>query len=460
MSGAKIWGANFRGTILTGANLTSANLSGAILEEAILTGANLTDAKLIRVNFKKAHLTDSQFQNANLSNADFSEARVTFAIFHHANLRNANMEKVIDLTTPALGGADVSSAKLPENVEKFDGITAAQNTIQMARPVFIALMLGCLYSWLTMSSISYKAIILGEEMFPLPVLQTNIKVQYFFVAGPLIILGLFIYLHHYLKTLWEHFSQLPAIFTDGRTIEKTVYPWMLTSVVYRAIPILKNPGNQPNMWKVPAALSFLTAWLIAPFTVYGYWIFYFSKHDIRFNIGLLVILIFILLCSLFYYKQAYSILRIERNLNVKFFYFLQPLLVLLMLGFFIQYINPPFANLSNEELSKRSEKLMWNASLEEMLATVKGANLKNADLSGANLFRSFLFHADMSNANLQGADLRKANIRCADLRGANLFDARITKEQALSAILDDKTKLYLAITKEERTQSGPGCPRD
>ncbi|MBF0291786.1 MAG: pentapeptide repeat-containing protein [Nitrospinae bacterium] len=447
-------------------DLSGSNLSGSYFRDTNLSFANLSKADLSNADLKGTNLSNADLKGTHLSNADFTNATVTFAIFHHANLRNANMETVIDLTTPALGGADVSSAALPENVKKFDGVTAAQNTILMARPVFIALMLGCLYSWLTLFSISHKALVLGDEMFPLPVLQTNIQVQYFFVAGPLILFGLFVYMHHYLKTLWEHFSQLPAVFPDGRTIDKTVYPWMLTSIVYLFVPRLKTADKRPNFWWDPCIYSIITAWIVTPFTILGYLFISLPKHDWYLSGFLYVMFILIALISVSYLFQARGILLIARNMRLNF---LQ--LMLVWLPFVSLAIIAPFflawhyplstwrtANLSGQELSKRPEKLPWNADIPEMIATVKGANLKGADLRGANLSRSFLFHADFFNAQLQNADLRKADIRCANLRHADLSGAIITPELALSAFIDDKTVLPFLVKVEDIQKSGFGCP--
>ena len=54
----------------------------------------------------------------------------------------------------------------------------------------------------------------------------------------------------------------------------------------------------------------------------------------------------------------------------------------------------------------------------EVLLTVDGGTLQNANLQGANLQG-----ADLRWANLQGANLREANLQGADLRWANLQGA-------------------------------------
>jgi len=76
------------------------------------------------------------------------------------------------------------------------------------------------------------------------------------------------------------------------------------------------------------------------------------------------------------------------------------------------------ANLSNADLRCAN---LSNADL--FGANLRGANLSNADLFGANLRGANLFGANLRNADLRDADLRCANLSNADLRGANLSNA-------------------------------------
>ena len=53
-------------------------------------------------------------------------------------------------------------------------------------------------------------------------------------------------------------------------------------------------------------------------------------------------------------------------------------------------------------------------------ADLRRADLRWADLRGANLRRADLRRADLKDANLQGADLKDANLKGANLQGADL----------------------------------------
>ena len=56
----------------------------------------------------------------------------------------------------------------------------------------------------------------------------------------------------------------------------------------------------------------------------------------------------------------------------------------------------------------------------EVLLTIEGDSLQEANLRGADLRGANLRWADLQEANLQEANLRGANLRGANLQGANL----------------------------------------
>ena len=56
----------------------------------------------------------------------------------------------------------------------------------------------------------------------------------------------------------------------------------------------------------------------------------------------------------------------------------------------------------------------------EVLLTIEGDSLQDANLKGVNLQDADLQGANLQGANLQGANLQGANLRWANLQGANL----------------------------------------
>ena len=61
----------------------------------------------------------------------------------------------------------------------------------------------------------------------------------------------------------------------------------------------------------------------------------------------------------------------------------------------------------------------------EVLLTIKGDSLQEADLQGADLQEANLRGANLRWADLRGADLRWADLQGADLQGANLRGANL-----------------------------------
>jgi hypothetical protein len=48
--------------------------------------------------------------------------------------------------------------------------------------------------------------------------------------APLILLGVYFYLHLYLQRLWRDLSTLPAVFPDGEALDEKAYPWLLNGL--------------------------------------------------------------------------------------------------------------------------------------------------------------------------------------------------------------------------------------
>ncbi len=84
-------------------------------------------------------------------------------------------------------------------------------------------------------------------------------------------------------------------------------------------------------------------------------------------------------------------------------------------GVSLQWLEAPYANLSNIVLPRANLKA----------CNLSGANLENANLRGANLRGANLSGANLSQADLVGSDLTSANLRSANLRGALLLNATL-----------------------------------
>ncbi len=121
--------------------------------------------------------------------------------------------------------------------------------------------------------------------------------------------------------------------------------------------------------------------------------------------------------------------------------------------------------LSNLHLGQCSKEIIKKAiMLKVKIASLQGANLRDADLKNANLLRSDLKNANLKDANLQNAnllmaDLQNANLQFtnlnnailanANLLNANLLNANLQNASLLNANLENTTLEYVNLLKTD-----------
>ncbi|MCH7922764.1 MAG: pentapeptide repeat-containing protein [Nitrospinae bacterium] len=446
LQGAELEGANLQGAILWGANLQGANLWGANLQEAKLSMANLQEAKLQEAKFQEAYLVRANLREAILQDADLAGAK--------------------GLLSEQLAGANVSGAKLPEDIKEFKMLETTEEASRNARKIFLAMLLGCAYSILTIFSTKDAGLLTNSASSPLPIIRTAIPIAGFFVVAPPILFAIFLYFHIYLQRLWEGLADLPAVFPDGRPLDKRAYPWLLNGLVRSHFALLRK--ERPPLSYPQAFVSILLAWWAVPLTIALFWLRYLPKHHwvgTGFHLSFLVLAIvfavwFQRLTKITLRGQQLEPIRFREHWKrvepykevVKRAYKLAAIgvtVLLLFLGVSYGAIEgvPPeweanpsgalaplkkiipkvlpyvraraFANLVEEELSTKPPNWFRDGELPRL---VKGAQLKDADLRYAKAVGAFLVNADLRGANLQEADLKEAK-----LQGARLWDAKLQK---------------------------------
>ncbi len=193
--------ADLTNRVLTGVDLRAANLSKAVLRGAkfgkgsLLWNANLSEADLYGANLRGADLQDVNFGGADLFQADLRES----------NLQGADLSTAKGgLLSRQLAGSDLTGAKLPEPLAKlYDSLSSVKEISGSAQKLFLALLAGCLYSWLTIAQTTDVELITNRATTPLPIIQAAIPIVGFYVVAPLILLCLYFYFHFYLQKLWE-----------------------------------------------------------------------------------------------------------------------------------------------------------------------------------------------------------------------------------------------------------------
>jgi uncharacterized protein YjbI with pentapeptide repeats len=421
---AKLQEAKLQDANLQEANLQRANLKKAFLQRAMLQGANLRnahlrEAKLNKADFRGANLQGAHFQGARLREAQFEGASVTHAIFRDADLQDANFKGVLGLKGEQLGGTITTGAKLPNAIKEFKApVTEAS---KLARALFVALILACVYCWITIASTTDANLITGAKASKLPVINIDIDIVGFYWAAPIMLLGLYLYFHFYLERIWEGLAGLPAIFPDGRRLDQIEYPWMLNGLIRAHFKHLKK--RRPITSYLQNFLTILLAWWIVPITLAAFWIRYLPKHDLWHGTLFHVLLITgSVMAAILFQRLSKAILRGNRGApsywtgwfrySVIYRYIGMAAVLLTALG----WISHTAINGNRENFISRTL-----SSHVRMISV----DLKKSFLPGIDLQNSRMFYVNLSSSNFDEADLRYVFIHESNLSGASFIDSNL-----------------------------------
>lgn len=467
---------------LRGARLDGANLSSATLTRGNLRGACLDHAILHRTGLQEADLEDADLRGANLEGAELRRARLPGALLHRAVLRNANLPEAElaeahGLLPGQLGGANLSGASLPETLGMDEGLANVAETSKSTQSLFASIVLVCAYIWLTIASTT-DVQLLNNAAPPtsrLPILGTEIPLVRFYMVAPLLLFCLYVYFHLCLHRLWDELAELPAVFPDGRSLDKKAHPWLLNALVCQQFERLRGRCSRLERWQ--ARIAVVLAWGMVPLTLVFVWGRYLRAHDwwvTGLHVGLLAGAVGL---GMGFQKLAIATLRgaEQRPLSWRRAWSgaqgkslvaaAATAIVFLGLAFgSINGLNPvsaargvsiplspppypadpriwvprvfavmgysPFASLDDASLSTKPAN--WSPQKAADLDSVKGADLEGRNLRYAQAYSAFLVNGYLRYADVEGTDLREADLRQADfrearLRGANLRGANLAK---------------------------------
>ena len=169
----------------------------------------------------------------------------------------------------------MTGVTLPKDIRDFPILKVIDETSKNARKIFVGMLLGCVYSWLTIATRAAG----GEAdatPLDLPIIGTKVPITWFYVVAPLVLLAVFFYLHTYLRSLWEGLADLPAIFPDGKPLDQRAYPWLLNGLVRRHFEKLRTRELITHWGE---CFTIFLAWWVVPITVAGFWWFYLPRHE-------------------------------------------------------------------------------------------------------------------------------------------------------------------------------------
>lgn len=434
------------------ANLQKANLSNTFMMAANLSNAKLAGATLQMTNLTEVNLTGADLRGADLTGAILARAKIADANLRDANLQDADLQNMKGFYGSQLAGASVSGAKLPDEIKSFAALGTIEKACTDARTIFVAMLLGCVYTVLTIGTTTDSVLITNSSSTPLPIIATQIPVVGFYVVAPLILFGFYLYFHLCMQNIWERLGTLPAVLQDGRYVDKAADPWLVLGLLRSHFTQLG--GEQTFLSYVQAFVSLLLMWYTVPLTLFLLWVRYLKAHDWLWATEHVLLFVTSVTVSLYTYRRAVSALTTGRQVPFSFKHTrgsihlggvaVTVLLLLLCSVVIYESIQGHIwnADLENADVSTKPAGWTGDPSKEDSEirqvkpATLAAANLRNARANRAFLVRADLRHADLSGANLMEADLRGADLTRATLAGAILLNADLRRADLTSANLE------------------------
>jgi hypothetical protein len=82
-------------------------------------------------------------------------------------------------------------------------VARSAQVTKTAAAVFLSLIAGCVYSWLTIAATTDPSLLTNSTSSSLPIIQTAIPIADFYWAAPLILVAVYLYFHVYLHRIWS-----------------------------------------------------------------------------------------------------------------------------------------------------------------------------------------------------------------------------------------------------------------
>lgn len=392
----------------------------------------------------------------NLDGANFENVNLFDVNLKNCSLIKANFSKSINLHQKNIGGSNLDGAIMPEGFE-FSGLSTIKELSTSSSTIFIAIMLFCFYCWLTILSTNDFYLLTNSSNSTLPILNVSLDIIGFYISAPLMLLAFYIYFHLNLKKLWYEFSELPAYFPDGKSIEQKSYSWLINDFSIYHMKLIKK--ENPLFLMSKHVLIVLLTWGIVPITMFGIWAKYLINHGMILSSAHSIELSLCIVIGFLFFQNARKDLqgrnicnKYYKSTNIKCIFSLIVLsLILILLS--SANANSPFSysyHFNNKEIVKKPQswfyreaevqKLDLNAenyleNFNDLLAAIKPVDLENKNLINFHAQNSFLVKANFSNSNLKyanlggslllgtcfkNANLQKAYLRYANFQGADL----------------------------------------
>lgn len=258
---AMLDGAHISETGFQHANLKGAYFARANLEEVLIENCQMQKVVLVEAVVKNSSIAWCDLTGGELARATFTECKVDGTRFQDANLQDADLSNVHGLTTENIAGANVSGARLPDEIKRFDGLPHVSELSRQSKNLFLLLLGTCIYTLLTAATFA-GADLQSEEYPILPIIALRISPIWFLSVAPAILFLVYVYFQLLLHRLWDAVSVLPAVFSDGRALDEAIYPWLLTGIIRPYYPRLRD--REPTYGGVQRRAAWLLGWWLTP----------------------------------------------------------------------------------------------------------------------------------------------------------------------------------------------------
>lgn len=421
-------------------------------ERAVLSGADLSDLNIVSKNLSEANLSGSKFEGSLLYEVTGLDK---------ANLSDCDMSGARALKGDEFARADVTGAKLPKDIAKWQVLEVITETSKNARKIFLAMLLGCVYSWLTIASTTDANLLTNSASSPLPIIGTTVPISWFYLAAPLMLVGLYLYFHLYLQRLWKGLASLPAIFEDGKQLDERAYPWLLNGLVRLHFHELK--ARRTALDKIEECATIILAWWVVPLTVLLFWWRFLPSRDVLVTISHIFLYMIVFWLAVGTYSAHRRTLRGTAQTTRPAWHGVLLTLIVAVQAAALLWLSPlgwseprnlRDAQLSEQNVSLRGVRLECSnlegadvSTVDFENADLWGTNLRNADLRRASLERVNLNFADATNADFVEADFSEATLTATILAGADLSrTVGLTQAQLDEACGDSLTVLPAGLT--------------
>ena len=169
-------------------------------------------------------------------------------------------------------------AVLPSAISEFDGQEVAQIRARQCSRLLTVTVAACAFSWLRILTAHDIQFLRDTPLVPIPGLGRLLPISGFFVVMPIILFALFLSVHISLERLWERLCELPAVFPDGRTVNRSG-PWLVMTL-FRGRFCNENAGGDPPSQLEMVVPHLFANWLV-PATLLLFWGRFLVMQDLH-----------------------------------------------------------------------------------------------------------------------------------------------------------------------------------